>query len=202
MKNSLVIYYDYAEHFELLSDEELGRLIRAMLLYDKEGTLPQFDGMLKMAFSFIKTQLDIDKQKFEKICERNRRNIQKRWENSTTTGTTGIPSDTKNTDNDNDNDNDNGNDTNNNVCNNSAHENSICHLGSKFKTESCFYCMKKHLCKNKESPDFKIKHPDETFENWDRKKTESHNSMIEEMKESGQVVPEELLDYDWLNNQK
>ena len=40
MKNSFIVYYQYAEHFELLTDEELGRLIRAMLLYDRDGTLP------------------------------------------------------------------------------------------------------------------------------------------------------------------
>lgn len=68
MKNSFIVYYQYAEHFELLTDEELGRLIRAMLLYDRDGTLPQFEGILKMAFSFIKTQLDIDKKKFNTIC--------------------------------------------------------------------------------------------------------------------------------------
>ena len=63
--------------------------------------------------------------------------------------------------------------------------------------------MKKHLCKNKESPDFKIKHPNETFESWDERKTEAYNSIIQNMKENGQaVVPEELLNYDWLNNQK
>ena len=61
--------------------------------------------------------------------------------------------------------------------------------------------MKKHLCKNKESPDFKIKHPNETFESWDERKTETYNSLIQNMKENGQaVIPEELLNYDWLNN--
>ena len=101
MKNSFIIYYQYADHFELLTDEELGRLIRAMLIYDKDGTLPQFDGVLKMAFSFIKTQLDIDKEKFNNICERNRKNIKKRWNTKNTTGKIGIPKNTKNTDNDN-----------------------------------------------------------------------------------------------------
>ena len=74
MKNSLILYYEYGEHFSLLSDEELGQLIRAVLLYDKEGTVPELSGMVQMAFSFIKTNLDIDRAKYEERCERNRKN--------------------------------------------------------------------------------------------------------------------------------
>jgi len=214
MKNSFIIYYDYAEHFALLSDEELGRLIRAMFLYDKDGTLPQFDGMLKMAFSFIKTQLDIDKEKFEKVCERNRNNIKKRWNTKNTTGTNGIPDNTKNTDNDNENDNDNDNDNENDndndndnendnksVCDKNARaKNFNCHLGSSYKSESCFYCMKKDKCPNAESADFKFNHPDESFVEWNKRKTDSMNQIIEDLKSRGKPVKMELFDYDWLND--
>lgn len=198
MKNSFIVYYQYAEHFELLTDEELGRLIRAMLLYDKDGTLPQFEGVLKMAFSFIKTQLDIDKDKFNTICERNRKNIQKRWNTKNTTGKSGIPKNTKNTDNDNDNDNDNDKKS---VCNKNAHAKNItCHLGSKYKEESCFYCMKKNLCKNKDSPSFKFAHPNETFSEWNKKLEQRKEEVIKELESSMGKNPDiELIDYDWLN---
>ena len=197
MKNSFIVYYQYAEHFELLTDEELGRLIRAMLLYDKDGTLPQYEGVLKMAFSFIKTQLDIDKDKFNTICERNRKNIQKRWNTKNTTGKSGIPKNTKNTDNDNDNDNDNDKKS---VCNKNAHAKNItCHLGSKYKEESCFYCMKKNLCKNKDSPSFKFAHPNETFSEWNKKLEQRKEEVIKELESMGKTPDIELIDYDWLN---
>ena len=197
MKNSFIVYYQYAEHFELLTDEELGRLIRAMLLYDKDGTLPQFEGVLKMAFSFIKTQLDIDKNKFNTICERNRKNIQKRWKNKNTTGKSGIPKNTKNTDNDNDNDNDNDYKS---VCEKNAHAKNItCHLGSIFKDESCFHCMKKYKCKLPESPNFKLAH-DMTFEEWNDRTDALYEEWCEQRRARGESTDIKLFDYDWLND--
>lgn len=74
MKNGLILYHEYLEHFALLSDSELGQLIRAVIRYDKDGTVPALSGMVKMAFSFIKTNLDIDRAKYEARCEKNRRN--------------------------------------------------------------------------------------------------------------------------------
>lgn len=73
-KNSFLIYLDYEEQFDLLSDEELGRLLRAIILYEKTGKETELNGMLKMAFSFIKTQLDKDREKYNEVCEKNKRN--------------------------------------------------------------------------------------------------------------------------------
>ena len=77
MKSSFLIYLDYKEQFELLSDEELGRLLRAIMLYEETGEITELSGMLKMAFSFIKTQLDKDRQKYEDKCEKNRENAKR-----------------------------------------------------------------------------------------------------------------------------
>ena len=73
-KNSFLIYLDYEEQFDLLTDEQIGQLMRAIMKYEKTKEIPQLDGMLKMAFSFIKTQLDRDREKYEKKCERNKEN--------------------------------------------------------------------------------------------------------------------------------
>lgn len=73
-KNSFLIYLDYEEQFNLLTDEQIGQLMRAIMKYEKTKEEPQLDGMLKMAFSFIKTQLDRDREKYEEKCERNRQN--------------------------------------------------------------------------------------------------------------------------------
>ncbi|MEG1805924.1 MAG: DUF6291 domain-containing protein [Clostridia bacterium] len=77
MKNSFILYYDYATHFELLSDEELGKLLRAIMRYEKDGSESEIGGMVKMAFSFIKKQLDDDKRKYEEKCDINKANALK-----------------------------------------------------------------------------------------------------------------------------
>lgn len=76
-KISFLIYLEYEEQFKLLNDEELGKLIRAIMNYEKNGEIPQLEGMLKMAFSFIKTRLDKDREKYKSKCEKNRENAKK-----------------------------------------------------------------------------------------------------------------------------
>lgn len=73
-KNSFLMYLDYEEQFNLLTDEQIGQLMRAIIKYEKSGEIPELDGMLKMAFSFIKTQLDRDREKYNKKCEKNKEN--------------------------------------------------------------------------------------------------------------------------------
>ena len=63
MKNSFLVYHDYKERFDLLSDEELGKFLHGLMEYEIDGVIPEFQGMLKMAFSFVKAQLDRDKKK-------------------------------------------------------------------------------------------------------------------------------------------
>lgn len=76
-KASFLIYLDYQEQFELLSDEQAGQLIKAIIKYEKTGEITELDGMVKMAFSFIKTQLDRDREKYQAKCEKNRENAKK-----------------------------------------------------------------------------------------------------------------------------
>lgn len=76
-KISFLMYLDYEEQFELLTDEQLGQLMRAIMKYEKTNEIPQLDGILKMAFSFIKTQLDRDREKYQAKCEKNRENAKK-----------------------------------------------------------------------------------------------------------------------------
>ncbi|MBA1336758.1 MAG: hypothetical protein HPY66_3194 [Firmicutes bacterium] len=78
-KKSFILYHDYRQHLELLSDEEKGKLLMALFEYSEDGVIPDFDGMLKMAFSFIKAQIDRDAAKYAAVCEKNRENIQRRW---------------------------------------------------------------------------------------------------------------------------
>ena len=76
-KSSFLIYLDYEEQFNLLTDEQIGQLMRAIIKYEKTREIPKLNGIVKMAFSFIKTQLDRDREKYEARCEKNRENAKK-----------------------------------------------------------------------------------------------------------------------------
>lgn len=73
-KNSFLIYLDYEEQFDLLTDEQIGQLMRAIIKYEKTGEILELEGMVKMAFSFMKTQLDRDREKYQAKCEKNKEN--------------------------------------------------------------------------------------------------------------------------------
>lgn len=117
-KNSFVLYYNYEEQLEDLTDEQVGKLLRALFQYEIHDTLPEFaDKELKVAFKFIKVHLDNDREKYKDTCEKRKQNIQKRWDTKNTNDTNvydsilKIQKYTKHTDNDNVNDNDNDNDS-------------------------------------------------------------------------------------------
>ena len=69
MKNSFILYTDYLAQIELLSMEQRGELFTAIMNYASEKELPELDGMVTMAFSFIKSQLDRDKERYDSIVE-------------------------------------------------------------------------------------------------------------------------------------
>lgn len=70
MKNSFVLYTEYAKHLALLSMEQRGVLFTAIMAYELGDTLPDMDGMTQMAFSFISEQLSRDKEKYESTCKK------------------------------------------------------------------------------------------------------------------------------------
>lgn len=81
LKKSFLLYYDYWEWFKLLTDEELGKLLRAIFIYEREGETPKnFDPKLEMAFVMIKETLDRDKLKYEQVCNRNKEVAKIRWQ--------------------------------------------------------------------------------------------------------------------------
>lgn len=74
-KKSFILYGDYEEHFNLLSDKDKGKLIMIIFDYTKEFKTPKIDNpVINMAFSFIKAQLDRDHGKYLNICKRNQEN--------------------------------------------------------------------------------------------------------------------------------
>ena len=69
-KKAFLMYLDYEDNLQDLSDEELGQLLRAIFKYEKTREEPQNLGSLaKLAFGFIKGNLNRDREKYDKRSE-------------------------------------------------------------------------------------------------------------------------------------
>lgn len=223
-KDNYIMHAKYDEHFKLLTDSELGRLIRDVNNYVINGVLPQYsdnDRVINMAFSFMKATIDIEKKNYIEKCKTNKRNGQKGgapkgnknaakkqpngYENNPEqpNGYENNPIDNDiDIENDIDIDIDNDIDIKNkkSVCDKSSRAKKFyCHLGSDYKSESCFYCMKKQICPNKESTEFRLNHRNETFDEWNKRHEDYREQLIEDLKSRGKDPDIELIDYDWLN---
>lgn len=65
MQKSFVLYTEIFDTTQDISDEDFGKLMRAVFLYEKGENLPDMDPMIKMAFNFIKKDLDRNAEKYE-----------------------------------------------------------------------------------------------------------------------------------------
>jgi hypothetical protein len=59
-----MLYFDILEPIKVLPDADKGRLLVAMLEYGQSGTVPQFDGMLALAWGFVKPKIDKDEEEY------------------------------------------------------------------------------------------------------------------------------------------
>lgn len=74
MKESFLIYKSFYEPISGLSDEDLGRLFRAVFEYQLKGIEPTNTDRIYIAFQFFKNQFRLDDIKYNKIVERNKSN--------------------------------------------------------------------------------------------------------------------------------
>lgn len=70
-------YHSYARKLAKLSDQEVGRLFRALLEYSEHGECPELTGRESIAFDFIADDIDRAKEAYEKKCETNSENGKK-----------------------------------------------------------------------------------------------------------------------------
>lgn len=72
-------YFHMSEMLEVLTDNQAGRLYKALLRYGDNGELTDFsdDQPLMMAFIMMRKEIDINVEKYNKTCERNRENGKK-----------------------------------------------------------------------------------------------------------------------------
>lgn len=61
----IMVYFSILEPIMMLSDEDKGRLFVAMLEYGRDGVVPEFDGTLGIAWSFVQPTIDKDGQRYE-----------------------------------------------------------------------------------------------------------------------------------------
>jgi len=83
----------YLKRTAKLSDQELGRLFRACMVYHATGQVTELAGRESVAFDFIREDIDAANEKYAAKCETNRENIRKRWDD--TNGYDRIRTDTK-----------------------------------------------------------------------------------------------------------
>ena len=141
-RKSIVLYLDSEQQWEMLSNEQAGILIKALLKYSVTGErIKTDDGMMLMAFSFMSAQIDRDGAKYDEKCERNRRIALEREEKrraererTETDVHERARTCTSVTDNNNNNNNtDNNNNNNNNTDNNTNNDNDIIIMDDKPK---------------------------------------------------------------------
>lgn len=116
MKEGFIIYKSFYEPLKVLTDEQIGRLFKAIFEYQINGTT-KVDNDIKMGFEFFKNQFRIDDEKYDKRCKKNQENIEKYWKNKDSKKSTNvyerIQTNTKRTDKDKENEKDNVNDNDN-----------------------------------------------------------------------------------------
>ena len=78
-KDGFVLYKSHYAPISTLSDEQLGRLFRAIYRWQIEGEA-ETEPDIAMAFGFLVNQFRIDKEKYIDRCDKNRRNARLRWD--------------------------------------------------------------------------------------------------------------------------
>ena len=99
---SFILHKDSLSILNKLSDEEAGKLFKAIFNFQTQNILPT-EKMIDCIFEPFLNQFKRDEEKYQNVVERNKINIAKRWSKpntKNTTGKIGIPKDTKNTDSD------------------------------------------------------------------------------------------------------
>ena len=110
LNQSFVLYTNYYDILADLSNEKLGELFRAILEYKTTKKQPVVSVDLLVVFKFIKNQLDIDEEKYNKKRLKNSENGRKGGAPKGNQNAKKQPKTTQNKHNDNDNVNDNVND--------------------------------------------------------------------------------------------
>ena len=78
-QKGFIVYGNHEEILDRLTDEEAGKLLKAMTKYFNHGTEPKFDGALEFVWIPIRQQMDANAEKYEAKCQKNKESIQRYW---------------------------------------------------------------------------------------------------------------------------
>lgn len=112
MKNSFILYTEQKAVIDKLTDEQAGKLIKAIYAHET-GEEYKLDDILDLVITPFLTSLERNTEKYQKRVETNKKNIAKRWNTNNTNGTNGIENVPNNTNDTNGNDSDSDNDSDN-----------------------------------------------------------------------------------------
>ena len=85
-KPGVMLYFDRLPYLNRMDDAQCGKLFLMIMEYAQYGVVPEIeDPMLGMAWDMVKPAIDLDTERYEAKCERNRENIQKRWKKASNT---------------------------------------------------------------------------------------------------------------------
>lgn len=79
-QKGFIVYGNNEEILDRLTDEEAGKLLKAMTKYFNHGTEPKFSGALEFVWIPIRQQMDANAEKYQDKCEKNRKKIQDYWD--------------------------------------------------------------------------------------------------------------------------
>ncbi|MDR0676907.1 MAG: DUF6291 domain-containing protein [Elusimicrobiota bacterium] len=77
--NSFLLFNKQIEFFLELSDEEAGKIIKAVFLYVNNKNIPELPDKLKYVYIAIRQIIDLNKEKYINKCEINKKNVETRW---------------------------------------------------------------------------------------------------------------------------
>ena len=77
-------FFTWLDQLKSCTDEELGRLLRASLIYGRDGTIPSFPEGSKesIVWGFLQTQIDGDIARYDKKAAAGKKGAEKRWQTS------------------------------------------------------------------------------------------------------------------------
>lgn len=78
-------FHSYRRRTKNLTDQEVGRLFRALLEYSETGEAPELTGRESIAFDFIADDIDRARERYDDSCRKNAENVKKRWSKEDTT---------------------------------------------------------------------------------------------------------------------
>ena len=64
----MMLYFENRACIDALSDAEAGKLIKGLLRYACDGTVPQFDGVLRLVWLMFQPKLDYDAARYDHLC--------------------------------------------------------------------------------------------------------------------------------------